>query len=61
MEHFGEKGSMHLHGGFRAEFLTAEAADASLSVNYRLFVFDHYRFCGADSGADSAADAHILL
>ena len=52
---------MNLHCAFGAEFLAAEATDAGLTVDDRLFVFDDDRLCGADICADSAADAHRFL
>ena len=52
---------MHLHCGFRAEFLTAEATDAQRTVDDRFLVLDDDSLRGADVTADAAADTHILL
>ena len=54
-------GTLDLHGADRAEFLTAEAAYAVVSVYDRLAVFNYNGFRRTDIFANAAADAQVLI
>ena len=61
VQDFGDNGPLYLHCADRAEFLTAEAADAGFAVDDGFAVFHPDRFCRTDIHAFFAAYAAFLF
>ena len=61
MEHFCDEGALDLHCALGAEFLTAEATDTGVAVDYRPAVLYYYSFRGADVLTDTATYAEVFF